>query len=73
MREFDLSELGYFSAGTIHRIAAKLDGKTYMHFKVGYCNEAGNCTLIIMTDYAKATELEIKRFFLHAVLEALAD
>ena len=73
MREIDMSELGYFSAGTIHRIAAKLDGKTYMHFKVGYCNNAGNCTLIILTDYDKTTEPEIKRFFLHAVLEALAE
>jgi len=72
MREYCFEELGYFTAGDIHRIAAKLNGKTFMRFKVGYSSCAGNCTLIVYTDY-EAPEAEIKAMFLHAALETLAN
>ena len=32
-------------------LKAKFDGKTFMNFKIGYSNQAGNCTLIVSTDY----------------------
>lgn len=67
VKEYSFPELGYFSAGQIHQIAAVMSGKTYMNFKVGGANHAGNCTLIVMTDYA-ATKDAIKNFFLHAAL-----
>ena len=71
MKEYSFDELGYFTAGQMHKLAAVMTGKTYMGFKVGYSNQTGNCTLIIMTDY-EADEKEIKAMFLHTALAELA-
>ena len=70
MKEYAFPELGYFSAGEIHQLAGVMDGHTYMRFKVGYCNYAGNCTLVIYTDY-ESPEEDIKGFFLGCALSAL--
>ena len=72
MKEYAFPELGYFSAGEIHQLAAVMDGRTFMKFKVGYCNQAGNCTLIVMTDYVALDE-EIKSFFLSAAISTLLE
>lgn len=63
MKEYAFTELGYYTQETCERIKKAMDGRTYMHFKVGYSNQAGNCTLIISTDH-EGTEQEIKNFFL---------
>lgn len=67
MKEYVFNELGYFTESDCKRIATAMNGTTYMKFKVSYSNCAGNCTLIVETNY-EATEQEIKNFFLAAAL-----
>ena len=71
IREYAFPELGYFTEETCERIKKAMDDRTYMHFRVGYSNRAGNCTLIISTDY-EGTEAEIKNFFLACCLCCIA-
>lgn len=72
MKEYLFTELGFFTKDSCERIKKAMDGRTFMNFKVEYSNCAGNCTLIICTDYEE-TEENIKNFFLHCALEALAS
>ena len=72
MKEYIFTDLGFFSPMTCEKIKKAMDGRTFMNFKVEYSNCAGNCTLIICTNY-EGTESEIKNFFLHCALEALAS
>lgn len=51
-------------------INKKMEGKTFMNFEVAYSNFAGNCTLIIKTDY-EAEPQKIKNFFLYFALNQL--
>lgn len=67
MKEYIFEELGYFAESQCKRIKAALDGKTFMNFEVKWSNCAGNCTLIICTNY-EGTEREIKNFFLNMAL-----
>lgn len=71
VKEYPITELGYFTKTEAEAIKKEMDGKTYMRFQVGYSNFAGNYTLIIKTDYDE-TEEEIKNTFLHCCLSALA-
>lgn len=71
MKEYVFTELGFFSPMTCEKIKKAMEGKTFMNFKVDYSYCAGNCTLIVATDY-EDTEENIKNFFLHCALEALA-
>jgi hypothetical protein len=48
--EITLQELGYFTVGECEAIKDVCEG-TYMHIEVKWCNYAGNCTLIICSDY----------------------
>ncbi len=70
MKEYVFEELGFFTQNTCERIKKAMDGRTFMNFKVKYSNCAGNCTLIICTDYDD-TEEHIKNFFLFAALSEL--
>lgn len=67
MKQYVFSELGYFSEREVKAIKEEMDGETYMKFQVKYSNFAGNCTLIVETDY-KAEEIEIKNFFIAVAL-----
>lgn len=67
MKEYVFTELGYFDERQCEAIKEAMQGKTYMNFEVKWGNVAGNCTLIICTDY-EDTESEIKNFFLHCAL-----
>jgi hypothetical protein len=67
IREYAFPELGYFTEDTCERIKATMDNRTYMNFRVSWSNHAGNCTLMIYTDY-EDTEEHIKQFFLYAAL-----
>lgn len=67
MKEYVFTELGYFSPDTCKKIKKAMEGKTFMNFKVRYSNQAGNCTLIICTDYEESEEY-IKNFFLACAL-----
>lgn len=68
MKEYVFTELGYFTKNTCEKIKTALDGTTFMNFKISYSNCAGNCTLIVATDYEE-TETEIKNFFLACALQ----
>lgn len=70
MKEYVFEELGYFTKSSCEKIKKKMQGKTYMNFDVGYSNFAGNCTLIIKTDY-EAEPKKIKNFFLYCALNQL--
>ena len=72
MKEYTFTELGYFTESQCEMLKEKLDGNTYMNFEIGYSNQAGNCTLIVRTDY-QDTEQEIKNFFLSCVVNTLAN
>ena len=51
MKEYPLPELGYFTESECRQIKKLLDGVSFMKFEIGYSNYAGNCTLIVKTDY----------------------
>ena len=68
MNEYVFTELGYFTETTCKNIKAALEGTTFMSFKISWSNRAGNCTLIVATDY-EDTEQEIKNFFLACALQ----
>ncbi len=70
MKQYTFKELGYFSQRECEKIREKLQGKTFMRFGVGWVNQAGNCNLVISTDY-DAPESEVKEMFLHAALSAI--
>lgn len=70
-KEYCLDELGYFLESECENIAKALNGKTYMDFEVTWSNWAGNCTLIVATDY-DGTEEEIKRKFIRCAFSELA-
>lgn len=75
-REFAFDELGYFSESDCKAIKEKCEG-TFMNITVTWSNIAGNCTLIVCSDYFpesvsyEAAEKEVKRMFLHKALSAL--
>ena len=70
MNEYSFSELGFFCEQTLRKIKEKMDGATYMNFPVKWSNCAGNCNLIVTTDY-DAPEQEVKNFFLHCALSKI--
>lgn len=70
MKEYSFSELGFFGEQTLRKIKEKMDGTTYMNFNVRWSNCAGNCNLIVTTDY-DAPEQEVKNFFLHCALSKI--
>jgi hypothetical protein len=71
MKEYIFTELGFFTVSQCEKLKQQLEGKTFMKFKIKWSNQAGNCTLIIATDYDE-TEQEIKNFFLSFALYQLA-
>lgn len=76
IREFAFTELGYFTESDCEAIRQKCEG-TFMNIKVSWSNCAGNCTLIICSDYFpesvtyEAAEKEVKRMFLHHALSSM--
>lgn len=66
-KEYTFEELGYFAERECKAIKDSLQGYSYMNFDISWSNWAGNCTLIVATDY-EAEEKEIKDFFLHCAL-----
>ena len=72
MNEIILTDLGYFMEPTAKKIKELMQNRSFMNFQVSYSNYAGNCTLIVRTDY-EAREEKIKSFFLHCLITALAE
>lgn len=67
MKEYIFEELGYFSERECAAIKDELQGYSYMNFDIAWSNCAGNCTLILRTNYEEEPQ-EIKNFFLHCAL-----
>ena len=61
-KEIHLTELGYFSRRDCEALKESMEGETFMEFHISWSSIAGNCTLIISTDY-DSTEEKIKEFF----------
>ena len=73
MKEYCLTELGYFSERDCKTIKQIVEAHpTFMNFKVSWSNCAGNCTLIAKTDYNESEE-EIKRFFVSSLVSGFID
>ena len=72
MKEYVFSELGYFCEGECQAIKEQLQGTTFMNFDICWSSHAGNCTLIVKTDYEAEPE-KIKNFFLHCALSVLKN
>lgn len=72
MKDYVFTELGYFSARECQAIKDTLEGQTFMRFHIKWSSHAGNCTLIVATDY-ESTEDEIKHFFLGRALSAIFE
>ena len=77
-REYTFVELGFFTEQHCEVIREKCEG-TFMNIRVSWSNYAGNCTLIICSDYGtedmtyEESEKEVKSMFLHKALTALKD
>ena len=67
MKEYTFEELGYFAERECQAIKDCLQGYSYMNFDIAWSNQAGNCILILRTDYDDTPE-NIKAFFLHFAL-----
>lgn len=70
MKQYVFKELGYFLESECQAIKDALQGKTYMNFDISWSNQAGNCTLIVSTDYEDEPQ-EIKNFFLNCALSEI--
>ena len=76
IREYTFRELGYFTENQCEAIREKCEG-TYMDIHVSWSNHAGNCTLIISSDYGtddmtyEESEKAVKEMFLHRALSCI--
>ena len=66
-------DLGNLSEMDCQSIKSIMDGETYYNFNVSWSNYAGNCQLIISTDYPdKVDEEQVKNTFMHAYFSKTA-
>lgn len=70
MKEYTFEELGYFTERECQAIKDSLQGHSYMDFDIVWSNQAGNCILILRTDYRDTSE-NIKNFFLHCIISQI--
>lgn len=76
IREYSLAELGHFTERQCEAIRATCEG-TYMNIRVSWSNYAGNCTLLISSDYGseemtyEESQAEVKAMFLNRALGAI--
>lgn len=60
------NELGNLCVDDCKSIKTIMDDATFYKFKVSWSNYAGNCQLIVKTDYPAGNEDEAKRMFISA-------
>lgn len=60
------NELGNLCVDDCKSIKTIMDDATFYKFKVSWSNYAGNCQLIVSTDYPAGNEDEAKRMFISA-------
>ena len=70
MNEIIFTDLGYFTEKTAKKVQELMQNRSFMNFQVSYSNCAGNCILIVRTDY-EASEEKIKKFFLNCLITDL--
>lgn len=51
MKEYTFEELGYFTESQCKAIKEELQGYSFMNFDIVWSNCAGNCALVLRTDY----------------------
>lgn len=73
MKEYPLTELGYFTESQCKAIKDCLQGESIMDFDITWSSFVGNCTLIVRTDYQVEDPQEIKNFFLNCTLGKILD
>lgn len=69
MKEFMIK--GFFTKKQCENLIAKLNNKTFYKWQISYGNFAGNCTLIVRSNYDEEIE-ELKDSFFHFALSELA-
>lgn len=60
------NELGNLCVDDCKSIKSIMDDATFYKFKVSWSNYAGNCQMIVKTDYPAESEDEVKRMFVSA-------
>lgn len=66
-------ELGYFSQQECKAIKERLQGQSFYNFDIGWSNQAGNCILIVSTEWEKTSEKELKDSFLWLALSLICQ
>lgn len=66
------NELGNLTESDCRAIKAKLDGKSYYSFIVSWSSYAGNCQLIVKTEYPNAEKEAVRTLFLHVLASEFA-
>lgn len=66
------NELGNLCEQDCKSIKRVMEGATYYNFEISWSNYAGNCQLIVKTDYPEANEAEVKRMFVSAFFSTMA-
>ena len=61
------NEFGNLAQQDCAAIKEMMDGESYYRFNVSWSNYAGNCRLIVKTDYPEPREEEVKTMFLHVL------
>lgn len=67
------NDLGYLCESDCKAIKDKLEGRSFYSFMIDWSNNAGNCQLIIGTDYPDAKEEEVKSMFFNVLASEFAD
>ena len=63
---------GYYTESQCKAIEEKMNGQTFYNFQLAHSNCAGNCSLIVRSDYPELTPEELKENFVYAALGTLA-
>ena len=66
------NELGNLTESDCKAIKAKLEGRSYYNFIVSWSNYAGNCQLIVKTEYPNAEKEAVRTLFLHVLANEFA-
>ena len=67
------NELGNLSEQDCKAIKSIMDGMSYYRFNVSWSNYAGNCQLIVETDYPETDGNAVRKMFLHCLSTVFAN
>ena len=72
-KEYTFEELGYFAERECQALKDCLQGFSYMDFDIKWSNYAGNCTLIVATDYEAEEKRNKRLLFTLCVKHDISD